>query len=75
MSIDREAIARAIYEVEPYFEAGETVDAFEVSPGGVLSWQEAKARDAEFGDDPLMGRITEFAYRCADAVLALSIYD
>lgn len=66
----RECLAKTIYETEPHYEPGEYVDGFQVSPGGSLSWEQAKARDAEFGDDPLMGKITEFAYRCADAILS-----
>ena|ERR1700733_994694 len=68
VSLDREETARKIYEVEPHSEAGEWVDGFQVTPGGNLTWQQAKDRDAEFGDDPRMGRITEYAYRCADAL-------
>jgi hypothetical protein len=67
----RERIARVIYEVEPHYESGEYIDGFQVSPGGNLSWEQAKDRDAEFGDDKLMNKITEFAYRCADAVAAI----
>lgn len=65
----RDVIARAIYETEPYFESGEYVDGFQVSPDGNLSWEQAKARDAEFDDMPGMGRILDFAYRAADAVM------
>lgn len=68
----REAIAQVIYEVEPYYENGEFVDSFLVSPGGNLSWLDAKDRDAEFVGDSRMIPITKFAYRCADAILALA---
>ncbi len=67
---EMERIARTIYEIEPHYESGEHVDGFQVSPGGNLSWEQAKARDAEFGDDPIIGNITEFAYRCAAALAA-----
>lgn len=67
---ERERIAKTIYEVEPHHECGEYVDGFQVSPGGNLPWEQAVTRDAEFGDDPLMGKITEFAFRAADALIA-----
>ena len=43
---DRERIARAIYETDPFCEGGEYVDGFQVSPGGALSWKQALDRDA-----------------------------
>ena len=64
-----EAAAKAIYDAEPYFEAGEYVEGFLVSPGGYLSWEQAKARDAEFEGDGFMIPITQFAYRAARAAL------
>lgn len=63
-----EKIAQIIYETDPFYEGGEYVDSFQVSPGGYLTWEQAKARDAEFGDDPRMGKITEFAYKAARAI-------
>jgi hypothetical protein len=68
--IERDAIAKVIYEQDPHFEGGEYVDAFQVSPGGALSWSQAKARDAEFDL-----KLTEFAFKCADEILKLSFYD
>jgi len=70
-SLDREAIAKAIYETEPFYEPGEYVDGFAVSPGGDLSWEQAKDRDAEFGDDSMFCKITDFAYRAADRVIGV----
>ncbi len=64
-----EAVARAIYELEPHEEGGEYVDGFQVSPGGKLTWEQAKVRDAEFGDDPCMLRITDPAYKSTGAAL------
>jgi hypothetical protein len=71
---DRDAVAQAIYETEPFYEGGEYVDGFQVSPGGNLSWKQACDRDAEFADDKIMLPITKFAYDAADRVLALSAF-
>lgn len=68
----REDIAKAIYELDPFHEGGEYVDHFMVSPGGDLTWEQAKARDAEFAGDRIMLPVTKFAYDAADAVLASS---
>jgi len=68
---DREAVARLIYEADPFFEAGEFVDGFPVSPGGYLTWEQAQARDAEFSGDTLFKPILANAYGLADAILAL----
>lgn len=70
--LGRESVAKAIYEAEPFYEPGEYVDGFAVSPGGDLSWEEAKQRDAEFGNDPMFCKITDFAYRAADRVIGLA---
>lgn len=67
----REAIAKAIYELDPYYESGEYVDHMAVSPGGNLSWEQALARDAEFANVEYMLPVTKFAFDAADAVLAL----
>jgi hypothetical protein len=67
---DRERIARAIYETDPFCEGGEYVDGFQVSPGGALSWKQALDRDAEFADDKIMLPITKFAFDAADRVIA-----
>lgn len=63
-----EEYARIIYEADPHYESGEYVDGFPVSPGGNLTWEQAKAHDAEFGDDPRMLQITAFAYKAARAI-------
>jgi hypothetical protein len=68
-----EAAAKAIYDVAPHYESGEFVDGFPVSPGGDLTWDQAKARDAEFGDDPLLGKITQFPYQAARAALEAAL--
>jgi hypothetical protein len=68
--VTRDELAQAIYEVEPDYESGEYVDGFQVSPGGDISWEQALRWDAEFGDDPLIGKRTEYAYKCADALTA-----
>jgi len=66
-----EAVAKAIYDAEPYFECGEYADGF-IPPGAPLTWEQAKARDAEFADDDEMMPITSFPYRAAkDALDAL----
>lgn len=69
--VEREAVARLIYESDPFYEGGEYVDGFCVSPGGYLSWEEAQARDAEFGDDPVFKSVLASAYTLADAIMAL----
>lgn len=66
----REVIAAAAYGVNPFYESGEHVDGFQVSPGGNLSWEQAKDRDAEFAGDKLMLPVTADAYAIADAILA-----
>jgi len=68
---DREEIARAAYEADPFYQDGETLEGFQVSPGGYLSWEQAKDWDAEFGDDPMFLPLTKTAYEIADRVLAL----
>jgi hypothetical protein len=67
----REEIAKAVYELDPYYEGGEYVDGFQVSPGGGdLSWEQAKGHDAEFGGLNCYISLTEFPYKVADAVMA-----
>jgi len=68
-----EAAAKAIYDAEPYYEQGEYVDGFPVSPGGNLTWNQAKARDAEFSGDGLFIPITQFPYRAARAALEAAL--
>jgi hypothetical protein len=68
---EREEIAKVVYDLDPFEEGGEYVDGFIVSPGGKLSWEQAKARDAEFADDKIMLSITKFAWDAADAIRAL----
>jgi hypothetical protein len=68
----REEIARAIYEIDPHIDSGESIDGFQVTPSGPLSWQQAKDFDAEFATDPMFDGITGFAYKCADAILSLA---
>lgn len=65
-----EAAAKAIYVLDPFYEGGEYVDGFQVSPGGALTWEQACARDAEFSGDPVMLPITKFAKDAALAALA-----
>jgi hypothetical protein len=66
----REEIAKAVYELDPYCEGGEYVDGFQVSPGGgELSWEQAKAQDAEFAGDGILLPLTELPYEVADAVV------
>jgi hypothetical protein len=66
----RERIAQAIYALDPHYEEGERIDGFLVSPGGNLSWEEAKRWDAEFvyEGSGFIG-ITKFPYEAADAVI------
>ena len=65
-----ERVAKAIYEIDPHYECGEYVEGFQVSPGGHLSWEQAVARDTESGDDPRMGKITEWALKAARTAIA-----
>jgi len=58
-----EAAARAIYELDPFYEGGEWVDSFQVSPGGNLTWEQAKARDADAGG--VLLPVTKFAFDAA----------
>ncbi len=75
MDEDLEKAAKAIYALDPFYESGEYVDGHLVSPGGHLSWKQAQARDVEFGEDPRMGKVTEFAYKAAAAALeAVGLY-
>jgi hypothetical protein len=68
---ERERVAQAIYELDPYQESGEYVDGFAVSSGGTLSWEQALKRDAEFADvRGSLPPITKFAYDAADAALS-----
>lgn len=69
----REAIARAVYEADPFYESGECVEGFQVSPGGHLTWNQACARDAEFADDKGFFPITKYAYAAADKVCAIPL--
>jgi hypothetical protein len=72
VAISRDALAKIIYDAEPYYEPGEVIDGIhQASPGGTLSWEQAKKRDAEFSEIG-MGSITEFAFKCADAIIAHS---
>jgi hypothetical protein len=64
----RDQLAQTIYEVEPDHVVGEYVEGFQVSPSGPISWEQAKAWDAEF-EATRLGRYTEYAYRCADALV------
>ena len=35
-----EAAARAMYELDPLIDSGESIDGFQVTPGGKLSWKQ-----------------------------------
>lgn len=48
-----EAVARALYEADPHYEGGESIEGFQVTPGGDLSWEQFKDQCDEFGDDRL----------------------
>lgn len=67
----REEIAKAIYDLSPDEDGGEYVDGFCVSPGGKITWEQAKAWDAEFAPEHAPSR-TAFAYAAADAALSRS---
>lgn len=62
--------AQALYERAPYFEPGEYIEGFLVSPGGNLTWEQAEACDAEFSGVGVMLPILQ-PYR-DDARAALS---
>lgn len=71
---DREAIARIIYDIDPIYESGESVEGFIVSPGGNLSWEQFCDQCAEFGDDRLFHGWEDQRQRilkAADAILKL----
>ena len=70
MESKRELIAKAIYKLDPHYEGGEYVDGFAVSPGGNLTWEQAKARDAEFTPE-YMPSLTKFAYDAADEAIRI----
>jgi hypothetical protein len=63
-----ERIAKAIYDLDPFIEDGEYVDGFMVSPGGPLSWEQARARDSEFAPEYMLP-ITRYAMDAARAAL------
>jgi hypothetical protein len=70
----REEIARLAYEADPHYEGGETVEGFQVTPGGNLTWEQFKDQCAEFGDDPIFHGWEDKLkshYALADAILAL----
>jgi hypothetical protein len=70
----REQIARLLYEIEPWRESGEYVEAFQVSPGGAVPWELAKRQRDEFaGSVDFAGpwSVVEDVYSTADAILAL----
>lgn len=71
MNLDRDAIAKIIYDADPFYESGEYIDGHCVSPGRNLSWQQALDYDAEFGGAGLLGTtpITKWAYDVADKIL------
>jgi hypothetical protein len=62
-------IARVIYEQDPFVDCGESIDSFQVAPGGPIGWDKACAMDAEFCGDPQYILITGFARKVANAVL------
>ena len=47
-----EAVAAAVYSLDPAYEPGESVDGFRVSPGGDLSWSQIDGFANEFPDGP-----------------------
>lgn len=72
---DREAVMRLLYESDPIYESGESIDGFQVSPGGDLTWEQFKDRCAEFDDDPVFHGWNDrlIALRSlADAIIAPS---
>ncbi len=54
-----EVAAKAIYDAD--------------SPGGNLTWKQAKARDAEFCGNSFYVPITQFPYRAARAALEAAL--
>jgi hypothetical protein len=64
-----EAAAKAIYDLDPFCESGEYVDGFIVSPGGNLTWDQARQRDAEFSGVHGFLPVTKFARDAAEAAL------
>lgn len=73
LRVDREVIAKTLYEIEPWHESGEFVEGFQVSPGGALSWEQAKRLRDEFsGSVDFAGpwSVVEDAYASAEAVVA-----
>lgn len=69
----RERIARLIYESDPIYESGESIDGHQVTPGGDLSWEQFIDRSAEFGDDKLFHGWSDrlnALYALADLILS-----
>lgn len=61
----REAVARTIYEADPIWIAGETMDGFQMSPPGKLTWKQASDQHNEFGS------LLDEVHALADSILAL----
>lgn len=66
----RERIAQEIYELDPYWDGGEAIDGFQVTPAGALSWRQAKDTEAELPE--FSGDKVQWAYRAADVALRIT---
>lgn len=68
-----EKLARQLYEADPIYDSGETVEGFQVTPGGNLTWEQFLDQSAEFEGDPLFhGWNDKLAAHRADALAILN---
>jgi hypothetical protein len=77
--LDRDAVARALYELDPYvappeYLGCERVGVVQLVGGGAYSWEQALEADAAFGGLAFYEPLTAEAYRMADAALAVRDY-
>jgi hypothetical protein len=73
--LDRDAVARALYELDPYvappeYLGCERAGVVQLVGGGAYSWEQALEADAAFGALAFYRPLTAEAYRMADAALA-----
>ena len=64
-----ERVAQVLYEDDPFYESGEAVDGFQVSPGGYMSWGHAVSLANEFGGE-YAAALDEYRARARAAILA-----
>lgn len=74
IELNRETIAKALYELDPYvapqeYLGCEASGALQLVGGGVYTWEQAKEADAAFAAVSFYQPLTADAYRMADAAL------